>query len=132
MDEWTFVVCESGYYGKDCRHQSSINCYVPTHCNKFTGQCEGGCKPGWTGSTCNQGMNIWLLYLKRRRNFMFYIQLKLLLKSCFFSHFYGKLRFYSTFLTYYWTILSSNNINSQFKHILQYSIPLKSQVIVLK
>lgn len=66
MDEWTVVVCESGYYGKDCRQQCSINCNVTTHCNKVTGQCEGGCKPGWTGSTCNQSMNFWLLFLKQK------------------------------------------------------------------
>lgn len=54
----TVVVCGSGYYGEDCRQLCSINCNFTTHCNKVTGQCEGGCKPGWKGSKCDQSMNL--------------------------------------------------------------------------
>lgn len=47
--------CPSGYYGKNCSyHQCSKNCKVVNDCDRFTGQCDGGCKPGWTGITCDQ------------------------------------------------------------------------------
>lgn len=115
MDEWTVVVCKSGYYGKECKQQCSINCNVTTQCNKVTGQCEGGCKPGWTGNTCDHSMNIWLLYLKRRRNFIFYIQLKLLLKSSFFFHFLWK----NEVLFYFLNLLLNNTIFEQYKQSIQ-------------
>lgn len=28
---------------------------MASKCDIFTGQCEGSCKPGWTGTTCDQG-----------------------------------------------------------------------------
>nr|XP_022311254.1 uncharacterized protein LOC111116548 [Crassostrea virginica] len=46
--------CHEGYYGKNCVKKCSENCYVTRRCNRFTGQCEGGCKAGWTGNTCSQ------------------------------------------------------------------------------
>lgn len=46
--------CQSGYYGRNCRHRCSENCIVTSQCDRFTGQCDGGCKPGWTENTCNQ------------------------------------------------------------------------------
>lgn len=50
-----FVACDSGYYGKDCRHGCSVNCNIAYDCDKSTGQCIGGCKSGWTGTVCDQG-----------------------------------------------------------------------------
>lgn len=67
MFEWTVVVCQPGYYGVECKQQCSINCNVTTQCNKVTGRCEGGCKPGWKGSTCNHSMNRYLFYLKEKK-----------------------------------------------------------------
>nr|XP_034322514.1 multiple epidermal growth factor-like domains protein 10 [Crassostrea gigas] len=46
--------CPSGLYGKNCNQQCSSNCFVTNNCNRFTGQCDKGCKPGWIGSTCDQ------------------------------------------------------------------------------
>lgn len=66
--KWTVVVCQPGYYGEDCKQQCNINCNVTTQCHKVTGQCEGGCKPGWTGNMCDHSMDFYLLYLKHSNN----------------------------------------------------------------
>lgn len=56
VNQYSFYLeCPPGYYGNDCRYQCSLNCNVRNSCDISTGQCEGGCKPGWTGNTCNQG-----------------------------------------------------------------------------
>lgn len=55
------IGCRSGYYGKNCsNHQCSKNCKVTNDCDMFTGECEGGCKPEWTGITCDQGKYVML------------------------------------------------------------------------
>lgn len=46
--------CNPGRYGRNCMYQCSENCNVTRICNRFTGECEGGCKAGWTGTICNQ------------------------------------------------------------------------------
>nr|XP_022304116.1 uncharacterized protein LOC111111421 isoform X2 [Crassostrea virginica] len=46
--------CPPGFYGIDCLYNCSQNCNVTRRCDRFTGKCEGGCKPGWTGATCYQ------------------------------------------------------------------------------
>lgn len=56
--------CQSGYYGNDCSNQCSINCDVARTCNRFTGQCNEGCKQGWSGDTCDQSKCFTIL-LKR-------------------------------------------------------------------
>lgn len=56
-----YLECPPGYYGNDCRYQCSLNCYVTSACEKFTGQCIGGCKPGWTGIKCNHGKCLTIL-----------------------------------------------------------------------
>uniref|UniRef100_A0A8W8NUC7 Multiple epidermal growth factor-like domains 10 n=1 Tax=Magallana gigas TaxID=29159 RepID=A0A8W8NUC7_MAGGI len=56
-DQWCgsgFYVCESGYYGQNCINQCSINCNVFKICDRVTGKCYFGCKPGWSGNTCDQ------------------------------------------------------------------------------
>lgn len=56
MVVWSFfVVCVSGYYGKNCSNQCSINCDMASSCDKLTGECDRGCKPGWSGIHCDQG-----------------------------------------------------------------------------
>ena len=48
--------CPPGFYGNDCLYNCSQNCNVTRRCDRFTGKCEGGCKPGWTGATCYQSI----------------------------------------------------------------------------
>lgn len=55
MSVWYIVACEPGYYGKDCNHRCSVNCSVEYNCDKSTGQCIGGCRPGLTGTVCDNG-----------------------------------------------------------------------------
>lgn len=52
----TIVECIKVYFGKNCSHQCSVNCYMVYSCDRYTGQCEEGCKPGWTGDTCTLGI----------------------------------------------------------------------------
>lgn len=53
---WTYFVseCQFGHYGKNCMNTCSKSCLVTNKCNRMTGVCDGGCKPGWAGSTCDQ------------------------------------------------------------------------------
>lgn len=46
--------CPLGYYGKNCLNQCSKNCNFTRRCDSVTGQCDGGCKPGWVSITCDQ------------------------------------------------------------------------------
>lgn len=62
MFVWTILGCGFGYYGKDCIHRCSVKCNVTHYCNKSTGQCIGGCKPGWTGFMCDQGKYIYICF----------------------------------------------------------------------
>lgn len=61
------VECPPGQYGDDCSNQCSLNCNVTRTCDKFTGQCEGGCKPGFTGNTCDQGKCLTILSKRTKR-----------------------------------------------------------------
>lgn len=61
--------CQQGHYGKDCSQKCSMNCYLEDQCNRTNGRCDNGCKPGWTGNTCDQSktfiLHQKLLYLLR-------------------------------------------------------------------
>lgn len=48
------VECQQGHYGRDCSQTCSTNCHIENQCNRFNGECDEGCKPGWTGITCDQ------------------------------------------------------------------------------
>ncbi|XP_056003651.1 multiple epidermal growth factor-like domains protein 10 [Ostrea edulis] len=48
------ITCRPGFHGKNCGQRCSHNCNVTNHCNRFTGECDGGCKPGWKMPTCQQ------------------------------------------------------------------------------
>lgn len=50
----SILECSSGYYGKNCENRCSENCYMTGRCDRVTGQCNRGCKPGWTTKTCKQ------------------------------------------------------------------------------
>lgn len=46
--------CPKGYYGENCDYKCSEYCYEPRQCDSVTGQCYGGCQPGWYTKTCEQ------------------------------------------------------------------------------
>ena len=48
------AVCEDGTFGYGCIKNCSGNCLEESLCNKQTGHCEGGCKPGYTNALCNK------------------------------------------------------------------------------
>ncbi|XP_061196040.1 uncharacterized protein LOC133204332 [Saccostrea echinata] len=52
-----FVVsgCVSGTFGTDCKNNCSGHCLNDFICNRTTGQCDYGCKPGYKGELCNNG-----------------------------------------------------------------------------
>lgn len=50
-------VCSTGYFGIDCSRQCSKNCIETNKCDRLSGQCDNGCKPGWKGGTCNDPCN---------------------------------------------------------------------------
>lgn len=58
----TIVECMIGYYGKNCSNKCSTTCNVAERCDKITGRCDGGCKPGWTGNTCDQMKSVYILF----------------------------------------------------------------------
>jgi hypothetical protein len=49
------IACQAGQYGKNCGQRCSENCRMTNRCNRFTGECDGGCIPGWRLPTCQQG-----------------------------------------------------------------------------
>lgn len=49
------LACRIGFYGYNCSYQCRSNCFIENLCDRFTGYCTGGCKPGWTGQMCDQG-----------------------------------------------------------------------------
>ena len=46
------VACKDGTYGNNCVHNCSGNCLNDSPCNKQTGHCDTGCKPGFTNTLC--------------------------------------------------------------------------------
>lgn len=61
---WWFVLqteCDEMWYGVNCSQQCSGHCKNNSTCHHVTGQCDGGCNAGWTGTTCTIGnLNLWL------------------------------------------------------------------------
>ncbi|XP_041374114.1 receptor-type tyrosine-protein phosphatase mu-like [Gigantopelta aegis] len=49
--EVQIFVCDAGTFGDDCRQ--FCHC-LNGPCNYVTGECTGGCKPNWTGTTCSE------------------------------------------------------------------------------
>ena len=49
-----FLACSLGKYGRNCWNTCS-NCKHKM-CNPVTGVCKEGCRPGWKGDKCNQGI----------------------------------------------------------------------------
>ena len=46
--------CSRGSYGNNCRETCS-NCEQQA-CSLVSGKCQYGCKPGWKGDKCKQGI----------------------------------------------------------------------------
>ncbi|XP_052678194.1 multiple epidermal growth factor-like domains protein 10 [Crassostrea angulata] len=49
--------CPSGTYDINCKETCSVNCNIPQSCDRTTGECIGGCQPGWKGFHCDQKCN---------------------------------------------------------------------------
>lgn len=47
------IECSAGYFGVECSNKCSKNCIETHKCDRFSGKCDNGCKPGWKGDTCN-------------------------------------------------------------------------------
>ena len=43
--------CSAGRYGESCSETCGDQCQG---CNRFSGVCELGCLPGWTGQRCDE------------------------------------------------------------------------------
>lgn len=50
--------CPRGYFGEECASKCSDKCYG---CNNINGVCESGCKPGWRGEYCHEGLVIYMV-----------------------------------------------------------------------
>lgn len=57
------VECTAGYFGSNCVNQCSENCNLTRACDRLTGQCDGGCIPGWNGATCNESKHKFVVNL---------------------------------------------------------------------
>lgn len=51
-----FLECPIGTFGSDCGHNCSGHCIDDIPCNRTTGRCDSGCKPGYTGELCDTGL----------------------------------------------------------------------------
>lgn len=47
--------CGEGSFGYNCTNNCSGHCLHNSPCNKQTGHCDGGCRPGYTNADCNDG-----------------------------------------------------------------------------
>lgn len=52
------VACNNGTFGHGCINNCSGQCIDEPMCNKQTGHCDRGCKPGYTSAFCNESMLI--------------------------------------------------------------------------
>lgn len=85
MNRLYILVCEIGYYGENCDNRCSRYCLLPRQCDRVTGQCYGGCQPGWYTITCEQSRcfdfffycHLWLFTLIFKRLIFIAIQYNL-------------------------------------------------------
>lgn len=49
--------CQPGKFGSNCMQTCSTHCSGNGSCNQITGDCDNGCKDGWTGSKCGIQQN---------------------------------------------------------------------------
>lgn len=50
---YVYSECNDGYFGPNCIEPCNVTC---RSCNKTSGICDKGCKPGWRGLYCQEGM----------------------------------------------------------------------------
>lgn len=53
-----FVECDFGFYGIGCLQECGSFCKRSRDCHHITGFCTNGCKSGWQGSGCFEGIDI--------------------------------------------------------------------------
>lgn len=53
---YIYIDCNDGTFGYNCTNNCSSHCLNDSSCNKQTGQCDRGCKPGYTFDNCSKGM----------------------------------------------------------------------------
>lgn len=53
---YMYLECEFGYYGFRCLQECSMFCKRSRDCHHVTGSCNGGCRSGWQGYDCFEGM----------------------------------------------------------------------------
>lgn len=53
----TCFACQHGKFGSECQQTCSTHCSGNGSCNLITGDCDNGCKDGWTGSKCGTQQN---------------------------------------------------------------------------
>ena len=51
MQLFLLLGCPTGRYGRDCSETCGDQCQG---CDRFSGVCELGCLPGWTGQRCDE------------------------------------------------------------------------------
>lgn len=67
----TVIGCDDGTYGYNCSNNCSGQCLNDSPCNKETGHCDRGCKPGYTNNSCNEGKSIdQSLYICCKKKFL--------------------------------------------------------------
>lgn len=71
--------CPRGYFGDECSEKCSDNCYG---CNNINGVCDSGCKPGWRGGFCHEGLFIYMVIIYQVKCFL---EMKISRKLVFFG-----------------------------------------------
>lgn len=68
--------CDNGTYGYNCANNCSGHCLNKTPCNKQTGHCDRGCKPGYTDDNCIASIYILqtkILHLRIQKNILSWV-----------------------------------------------------------
>lgn len=50
--------CPPGTFGGVCEHNCTGHCLHDVTCNRTTGSCDQGCKPGYIGKLCEKGFKM--------------------------------------------------------------------------
>lgn len=48
-----FLECIDNFFGQNCKEICNVTC---KGCNRTTGICDTGCKPGWRDIYCHKGI----------------------------------------------------------------------------